>query len=309
MRFLLTATIAMTLAAGPATAAAAATIDAAKPEALVTMGVKALRANDAKLFVDALPVASRKELEAQWTSFKSDLKDPKRKDDRAELDKSLARFQSPTAVDDLMKELEPQLKAFDPQKASQGLMMMGGFAGMMLSQGKADAPADPARAKLGMLLQGLSMDIAQWIPVAKLGDPATCRKALTQVVAGVRSLGIKDTKALEALSFNDAIARLGPALASLKAAGLCYDLHADTVLDSVKATTTGSGDARDLMVGFEAFGRPRELQLKMARINGAWQIDPGPVMALVAPQQMTISAEVGSDAPATVRVEQTPPRK
>ncbi len=273
-RIALTALAAATMAFSSVYAAtaeapvAAAAVDPSSPEAPILLTAKALKDNDFKQFFLSLPAADQAQAEKSWKDAQTN---PAAKDGK-EFDDAMAKLLAPDAVDQLMTQVEPQLKAFDPQQTSQMMMMMSGFLPMLLQNGPDGKPKalTPELKHTITMLQSIITDAAQWIPTANVNDPEKLRSAFGHIVAAAKALDIKDTKALRALPLTEVLGRVGPLVKELKQALAVYDLQADDFLGSITAKSAGEGDTRTLTVGFKAFGRGYETPITVERQGTKW---------------------------------------
>jgi hypothetical protein len=247
----------------------AADTDPSTPEGAVLPAVKALHDNDFKALFALMPAEDQAKAQDGWKQSQTN-PDPK---SDAQFDQMLGQLLDPKAVDNLAAQAEPQLKTMDLTKTSQGIMAMSGLLPMLAAQnGKQLTPDDQ---KGLAMVQNLLNDVAAWIPKSGINDDKKLRDALEHVVAGAKALGVKDSKELHALAFDDLLTRVGPMLKELKSALAVYDLQADKLLESVKATSAGDGDQRTLTVSFTAFGRPYETPVKVQKVNGKWVMANG----------------------------------
>lgn len=237
------------------------------PEASMVQVVNALRQNDFLTFFKSLPAEEQAKAEQQW---KDGQQDPKK---RAELDEFLGKLLAPDAVDTMMANAEPGLASADLAANAQQLKMMAGFLPMMAQMpgpdGKPRQPT-PEMTQALQLGQTLINDFADWLPTSGLNDPAKLREALTHLVDGAKGLGVKNSDELRQLALTEFLTRLSPLVKESKAALGVYGIEADKFLDSIKATSTGSGEQRTVDLAFAAFGRPYSLPLKMVRKDGKW---------------------------------------
>ncbi len=256
----------------PGAAPPAATAGAASPapEASLTQWVKALRGNDLAALYRALTSEQRRMSDNTW-SIQAATPDA---DGDKQLNSGLGLLLSPTAVDLLVAQAEPDLATLNPQDLVIGLQQVGGFLALAGSQPKqpGDAPALDFIA-----LQGFLADIGGWLPLAGINDAAKLRKAVEHVVAGARLLGVKNALEVRALKTEEVLHRLSAALAEVKAALLIYGLDANALLDSgsIAAAADGSGEQRSVTVGFTAFGHPHHIPVKMVRKEDAWTFAEG----------------------------------
>ena len=265
----------------PAAFPALRAIDPAAPESAVLLPARVLKDNDFKAFFLSLPAAEQDKARADWKAAQQSAQQPGAAQQQAEFNAFLGRLLSPTAVDDLMAEAEPQLAQLNPQEASQGLQMMAGFLPMMLQANQQPGAQDPAAQQrvtaAVTLLQGLCTDASQWILTAGINDKAKLRKAITHLVAGAKALQVKEAADLQALPLEEFLARLTPLVAEAKNALAIYDLQADAFLQSITATADAPGanpEERTLRVGLVAFGKPYTIPVVVTRSGQHWVLSP-----------------------------------
>jgi hypothetical protein len=261
---------------------AAGDTDPAAPETWLLSTVKALKGNDFKTWFDAIPADDQAKAKEQWAKSQKDPESAKK------FDEFMTQMLAPDAVDALVAKAEPGLGQFDPAQTSQGLMMMSGFLPMMLQQGPNGQPRKmtPELQQVVSMAQNMLSDAAQWVQTAGLNDPKKLRGAVEHLVAGAKAIGVKNSDELHQLSLEDFLGRLGPASKEIKLAIATYDLQVDKFLDSVTATSAGTGDHRTLTVGFTAFNRPYTLPLKVEQQGGKWVPAKDAIPGIEALQQM-----------------------
>jgi hypothetical protein len=276
------------------------------PEASLKQWVLALRSNDLALLYRALTSEQRALVEKTWTVQAAT---PDADADK-QVNSGLGLLLSPTAVDLLVAQAEPDLATLNPQDLVIGLQQIGGFLALAGSQPK--APGDAPTLDF-IALQGFLADIGGWIPLAGINDVAKLHRAVEHVVAGAKSLGVKNALEVRALKTADVLHRLSAALSEIKAALLVYGLDANALLDSITfATADGAGDQRLVTIGFTAFGHPHLIPVKVVRKNDAWTLAEGkdspfaPLSQLMMMAMMMNSA--GSDALAPAPAPAGPPK-
>ncbi|MBA3707571.1 MAG: hypothetical protein H0W83_01980 [Planctomycetes bacterium] len=247
----------------------AATVDPSKPEAAVLLPASVLRHNDFKSFFAALPAEEQTKAELEWKKAQAN---PDAKDTK-QFDLAMEKLLAPDAVDQFMAQIEPQLKAIDTKGLSENLKMISGLLPMFLQQSQAQAGASAeAQQKNIAMVQSLMSDAADWLLKSGVEDPVKLRTAIGHLVAGAKSLNVADAKALQALPLTDVLDRFGPMVDEIKQAVAVYDLQVDGFLDSITATSNGTGDTRQLDVGFSAFGRSYQIPVKVENKGGKWSV-------------------------------------
>jgi hypothetical protein len=279
------------------------------PDTTLKQWVLALRSNDLAVLYRALTSEQRALVEKTWT-MQATTPDA---DGDKQLNSGLGLLLSPNAVELLVAQAEPDLATLNPQDLVLGLQQVGGFLALAGSQSKDPKAAGDAPTLDFVALQGFLADIGAWIPLAGINDPAKLHKAVEHLVAGAKSLGVKNAVEVRALKTEDALHRLSAALPELKAALLVYGLDANALFDSITfAVADGSGDQRTVTVGFTAFGHAHLLPVKVVRKNDSWTLAEGkdspfaPLSQLMMMGMMMNSA--GSDALAPAPAPVSPPK-
>jgi hypothetical protein len=102
-------------------------------------------------------------------------------------------------------------------------------------------------------------------------DPARLRTALGALKAGVEESGIKSVDDLNALSFEQMLAKSGPVLGGVKGALSAYGLDVNAVLATVKPSLVSmEGDVAKLKVDYTLFGTPLSMDTELTRKDGFW---------------------------------------
>lgn len=260
------------LAAALTVPAFSAEIDPKSPEVLVTTVSTMLQSKDLVAAFATLPKEIQNSITADYAANQKKPVDPAQD---AKFNEFLTKMLADGAVDKLVAEAKPGLAEYDPSQITMGLQMMGGMGSMMLSKPKpGQKKADPVLAAYGQAVQGLATAAAQWIPNADLGSEEKLRGGATHLVAALKALKITSAAEMRALSLNDLLGRLGPALTKLKAAATVYDVNIDAFLASVKVIkATDNGAAKALTIGFTAFDAPFQLPIELEKdAAGGWAL-------------------------------------
>lgn len=276
MRRLLAPLLLAGLMAGASAADLKPVADPSRPESAILLPVQLLRANDFKGFYDAMPAADKAKAQAEWAKAASKEAEGKKGEHLDEINDMLAKLLAPNAVETLMAEARPKLAEMKPQEISQGMQMIG----MMLAMSQMQQPQDgkkpdPASKAAMAALGGILTDASQWVLTAGINDEAKCRKAIERLVAGAKTLGVKDVRELQALPLDQFLARLSPLVKEAKAAAGVYDVQIDAFLDSVKVTASPAKEGKStLQVSFASFGKPYTVPVEVMQKDGHWVVNP-----------------------------------
>ncbi len=244
---------------------------ASTPEDAILAPIKALRNSDLLGLFKSLPAEDQSEAEKSW-------KDEAAKatpEQKADMDQKLALLLNKDAVEMLACQVEPALKAYNPQEAAGQLMMVGGMIAMSMAQ-------DPKTAQLGQTLQAMVMDMSTWLPKAGFEDPKKLREALAKVVAAAQAIKVTNSEQFFALSLNDMLVRAGAAVKEVKSAFAVYGLDPDAFLDSFSISKIeGTGDQRTASLQFTAFGRVHLVPVNLMQKDGRWMFNPEALESLM----------------------------
>ncbi len=271
----------LAIGGAPALQAADPIIDATLPESAILLPAKVLRGNDFKSFFQTLPAEDRAKAELEWTEAQAKAKrgEPR---DQSEINGLLAKLLAPNAVETLMAEYEPKLAALNPAELAQNMQMGASFIPMMFSQPTPGQTPEQTKNKqvLGAMVSGIMTDGSIWLPKAGINDAKKLRGAIEHLVAGAKSLGVKNIEELQALPFAEFLGRVGPLVKEAKAAAGVYDVQIDAFLDSIKAvpaTAPAAGLApedKSMSMTCTIFGKPYTMPVLVTKKDGHWVISP-----------------------------------
>lgn len=252
-----------TQTAAPAEKAAMqAVAPAATAAAAMDAQIKAFRSNDLKALLEAaLPAAEIERMRSEWDKNRAE---PITDDDRAEFADSWGKITAADGVDKIMAEMEPQLAAMKPQLA--GMIAMGqGMATMTIAE--STDLTDAQKAQATAFMNGLS----GWLTKTDFADAALMRKSLTALADGLRATGITKLDDIKALSFDEMLAKFGPAVGGIKNALAAYGFSLDAIADSVKTEVVSeTGDSAKLKVSYALFDAPMSFESEMQKVDGKW---------------------------------------
>lgn len=224
--------------------------------------IKAFRSNDLKALLEAaLPAAEIERMRSEWDKNRAE---PITDDDRAEFADSWGKITAADGVDKIMAEMEPQLAAMKPQLA--GMIAMGqGMATMTIAE--STDLTDAQKAQATAFMNGLS----GWLTKTDFADAALMRKSLTALADGLRATGITKLDDIKALSFDEMLAKFGPAVGGIKNALAAYGFSLDAIADSVKTEVVSeTGDSAKLKVSYALFDAPMSFESEMQKVDGKW---------------------------------------
>lgn len=224
--------------------------------------IKAFRSNDLKALLEAaLPAAEIERMRSEWDKNRAE---PITDADRAEFADSWGKITAADGVDKIMAEMEPQLAQLKPQLA--GMIAMGqGMATMTIAE--STELTDAQKAQATAFMNGLS----GWLGKTDFADPALMRKSLTALADGLRATGITKLDDIKALSFDELLAKFGPAVGGVKNALAAYGFSLDAIADSVKTEIVSeAGDTAKLKVSYSLFDAPMSFESEMQKVDGKW---------------------------------------
>lgn len=251
-----------TQTAAPAEKAAVQTAAPATAATAMDAQIKAFRSNDLKALLEAaLPAAEIERMRSEWDKNRAE---PITEEDRAEFADSWGKITAADGVDKIMAEMEPQLAQLKPQLA--GMIAMGqGMATMTIAE--STELTDAQKAQATAFMNGLS----GWLGKTDFADPALMRKSLTALADGLRATGITKLDDIKALSFDELLAKFGPAVGGVKNALAAYGFSLDAIADSVKTEIVSeAGDTAKLKVSYSLFDAPMSFESEMQKVDGKW---------------------------------------
>lgn len=251
-----------TQTAAPAEKAAVQTAAPATAATAMDAQIKAFRSNDLKALLEAaLPAAEIERMRSEWDKNRAE---PITEEDRAEFADSWGKITAADGVDKIMAEMEPQLAQLKPQLA--GMIAMGqGMATMTIAE--STELTDAQKAQATAFMNGLS----GWLGKTDFADPALMRKSLTALADGLRATGITKLDDIKALSFDELLAKFGPAVGGVKNALAAYGFSLDAIAESVKTEVISeTGDSAKLKVSYALFDAPMSFESEMQKVDGKW---------------------------------------
>lgn len=224
--------------------------------------VKGLRQNDLRT---ALRLSVGDEqfamMRALWDEQRKTAVDPA---DDGQFRAVMAMLTAPGAEKTLLDQVEPKLAELKPQIA-MFVGMISGVAGAALQQDTSMSAEEKAQAQ--QVIDALGKHLMQH----DLTDPVSARKAVGIVCSTARKLRLASLADVQALSFDQLLAKAGIAFGGLKELLAVYELRLDSWLDSVRAETVSQdGDYAVVRVEFEIFGVRTSSDAELMRVGDSW---------------------------------------
>lgn len=234
-----------------------------EPDAAITAGVRALKGNNIAAFLQTvMPPSKLDEMREDFAQEK--IENPPSEQDRQQFEETMAKLTADDAVDQIMAEIEPQLVQMSAQ-----IPMMMGFGQMMAQQAVQENEALTAEQKSAA--QATVTAAFGKLQSINFGDPALARQAVSIVVDAARGLDLETMDEVQALSFDEALAKGGQVLAASKDVLNVYGISLDEMLDSVSTEVVSEdGDEATVKVDFSMFGAPQSTETKMVKRDGRW---------------------------------------
>lgn len=243
-------------------APAVAMQSAASASSALDAQVKAFRNNDLRALLGSL--MPPKELERMRSEWEEKRKEEISAEQEQEFAENMGKLLAADGVEQIMADIEPQLNEMRPQLPGL-ITMMHGMATMGIAQNESLTAEQKTQAT--QFMNGLG----GWLQKTDFADAATMRKALTALAEGMRATGISSLEDMRALSFDELLARGGPALGGVKGALQAYGFSLDEIADSVQSEVVSeSGDSAKLKVSYALFGTPLSFESDMRKLDGRW---------------------------------------
>lgn len=232
------------------------------PDEVLMDGAAALQANDLQAFLKiSLPAEKYAELEAQWAAMKAE---PISAEEKAQYKKAINQLTQEGAVDKIMTQLKPQLAQMKQQMPMM-IGMMSGAMQMALAKQTELTPDQRAHA------QKVVGAISEWAMKTNFASPELAREAVTIAVETANELELPTLESVNALSFEQALAKGGTGLAGIKGILAVYGLNLDATLDSMEAETVSKANGEAMVKAhMEFLGTDLTQEIPMVKKNGQW---------------------------------------
>ena len=183
---------------------------------------------------------------------------------RQEFTEGWGKLIVPGAVDEIMKEAEPQLV----QMKGQIPMYVAMGAGLAQQTIQADEKMTAAqKEQASALLSALQ----NWAMKTDFADAARLRKALTEFSNGARATKIATLDDLHALNFEQVLDKGGVMFSAFKRALTAYDLNMDEMFSTIKSEQLSmAGDLAKVKTTFQFLGQTITAENELVEVDGKW---------------------------------------
>lgn len=252
-----------TLPAQTSTTLAMSSVVAADPSQQLQELVRQFRSNDlAGLVRGSLPPEHYQQL---LDTYELARQKPISDTQRAEFAEGVQKLIAPDAVDRLMAEIEPRIRARAAQ--SEGMILMGlGALNMALASPDSNLTGEQ-RTMLKRALPG----IEAWIIHTDFFSVGTLREALTLLADAARRTGISELDQLRMLSLDQVLAHGNRMLAASKQAVKLYGIDLDAIAASARMEVLEiNGDQARVRTTVTVFDAPLHAEQDLVLVSGRW---------------------------------------
>jgi hypothetical protein len=242
------------------------------PHETVLTSVRALRDNDLSALLHAsMTEQDFAQLAAEWDQERKTAPDPQ---EAFQYQLVMGMLTAPGAEEQLMSQLEPKLEELRPQ-ISMFVPMIAGMAEGAIAEQKDMTPEE--RADATRILEQMSLFLME----NDVCDPALAKKAVGIVCSAARRMELDSLEDVQALSFEELLAKADIALAASKGVLTVYGLDVDAFLSSVNARTVSQTEDRAVVeVSYEFLGVEDTSEVELVLVDGQWiQEDASEVVA------------------------------
>ncbi len=237
------------------------------PEQTIQRSIALAReSNVAGLVEQLLPPAEFVRMKADWVT-KVDAT-PADAAAKARFAETMAKLTSDDAVENIYKEIEPEIRQFDAQYQQQipTLVAMGrGYMKGLVQQSQELSASEKEQAA------NIIEAIASWVEKTRFTDPDLVKKTLGVVTKTARELNLKSLDEARNLSFEQSAPKLQAGFDGLKKVLDVYGFSINQALDSVSTQlVSSSGDNAVVKISYTLLGTPLEATTEMVRIDGHW---------------------------------------
>ena len=218
----------------------------------------ALKQNDVRHLVEL--VSTKVALDEMKTQFAKMKTEPVSVDERRQFTESFGRLTAPDAVDSIMKEIEPKLAEYKNQLP--GYLAMG--AGALQMQVANSSVSEDEKASATKAISAMQA----WASKTDFADPKRARNAVTALVDAAKSIDLKTPEDVKALSFEQALDKVGVCLGGFKKALNAYDFDVDAILGSVKVTDLAKPG--EVQIKATLFGTELTSKGNLTQREGRW---------------------------------------
>ena len=237
------------------------------PEQTIQRSVALARESDVAGLVELLlPPAEFVRMKADWvTKVDATPADAAAKTRFAE---TMAKLTADDAVENIYKEIEPEIRQFDAQYQQQipTLVAMGrGYMKGLVQQSQELSANEKEQAS------NIIEAIASWVEKTRFTDPDLVKKTLGVVTETARKLNLKRLDEARSLSFEASAPKLQMGFDGLKKVLDVYGFSINQALDSVTTQLVSStGDDAVVKISYTLLGTPLESTTEMVRLDGHW---------------------------------------
>ena len=218
----------------------------------------ALKQNDVRHLVELVSTkVALEEMKAQFAKMKTE---PVSVDERRQFTESFGRLTAPNAIDSIMKEIEPKLMEYKNQLP--GYIAMGAGALQMQVANSSVSEAEKASATKAISA------MQTWAGKTDFADAKRARNAVTALVDAAKSIDLKTPEDVKALSFEQALDKVGVCLGGFKKALKAYDFDLDAMLGSVKVTDLAKPG--EVQIKAAIFGTELTSKGNLTQRDGRW---------------------------------------
>ena len=218
----------------------------------------ALKQNDVRHLIEL--VSTKTDFQEMQTKFAEMKKLPVSADERRQFTESFGRLTAAGAVDSIMKEIEPKLAEYKNQLP--GYIAMGAGALQMQVASSSVSAEEKASATKAITA------IQTWASKTDFADPKRARNAVTALVDAANSINLKTPEDVKALSFEQAMDKVGVCFGGFKKALNAYDFDVDAILGSVKVTDLVKPG--EVQIKATVFGTELTSKKNLTQREGRW---------------------------------------
>lgn len=208
------------------------------------------------------------EFEAAKAEYEKSRKETPSAEDRAEFETNMAKLTADDAEQALMAELEPLLAKYETEFAAQLPMFLAmgrTYANQWLQEDK--TLSEDQKKQATQMIDA----VAKWLESVNFADRKLAGQAIGRVVAAARALELKTLDDVQALEFEQAMAKASIVSSATKDVLALYGLKINDALASVDAEVLSTeGDAARVSVAYRMFDQPLEAEANMVRREGRW---------------------------------------
>jgi len=251
----------------PAPPPAVAAKAAATPDGAIMASVQHLKTGNIDgLMQSLLPPDEYAKAKADYSKEMNE--EPASDEDKAKFAENMAKLTASDAEAKLWAELEPKLKEMDAQMAQQMPMMVAmgkGFIQSSIQQNQELTEAQKLQATQAVDALG------NWVSTAKFTDPALAQKAIKIVCDTARKINLKTLDEARALSYEQAMSKVGVAYLGTKDVLALYGFSIDQTLDSIKAETVSSdANSAKVKINYALLNTPLSAESDLVKVGERW---------------------------------------